>query len=133
MKVYFADTSYYIALLVPQDRAHDAAAQFARDAQVSAVTTDYVLLELAAYFARPPLRTNLVTLMERLRQTHEFTMVRADAATFDEGWQLYRSHPDKDWSLTDCISFTVMRQRRIREALTADHHFEQAGFRAVLK
>jgi uncharacterized protein len=46
--------------------------------------------------------------------------------------ELFGDRPDKDWSLTDCISFIVMEERRITEALTGDHHFEQAGFRALL-
>jgi predicted nucleic acid-binding protein len=49
------------------------------------------------------------------------------------GIQLYDSRPDKQWSLTDCISFVVMQDRGIVEALTGDHHFEQAGFTALLK
>jgi predicted nucleic acid-binding protein len=48
------------------------------------------------------------------------------------GWDLYTQRPDKEWSLTDCVSFTVMRQLRITEALTGDCHFQQAGFRVLL-
>ena len=57
----------------------------------------------------------------------------ADSFYFDEGVRLYVARPDKDWSLTDCISFVVMRERGITEALTGDRHFEQAGFVALLK
>ena len=46
--------------------------------------------------------------------------------------RLFTDRADKDWSLTDCLSFVVMQRRNVNEALTADHHFEQAGFRAVL-
>lgn len=133
MKVYFADTGYYIALLVPQDRAHVTAVRFAADAEIAAVTTDYVLLELAAYFAKPPLRNNLIALVEQLRQVRELTIVRADPALFDRGWEHYCRYQDKGWSLTDCISFLVMQEQRIQDALTPDHHYEQAGFRALLK
>jgi hypothetical protein len=59
--------------------------------------------------------------------------VPASRELFDSGWALYQDRPDKDWSLTDCISFVAMRERGIIEALTGDHHFEQAGFRALLK
>ena len=54
------------------------------------------------------------------------------AELFDEGFDLYCRRPDKDWSLTDCVSFVVMQQRGLREAFTADRHFEQAGFVALL-
>ncbi len=51
---------------------------------------------------------------------------------FDRGFALFRSRPDKEWGLVDCISFTLMRERGLRTALTADIHFQQAGFRALL-
>jgi uncharacterized protein len=61
-------------------------------------------------------------------------LILADAdASLKAGIDLYRARPDKEWSLTDCISFAVMHQYSIREALTADHHFEQAGFVPLLK
>lgn len=56
-----------------------------------------------------------------------------DQILFDAGLELYASRSDKEWSLTDCISFVVMRERGITDALTGDHHFEQAGFVALLK
>jgi predicted nucleic acid-binding protein len=56
-----------------------------------------------------------------------------DGATFVQGVELYRNRSDKDWSLTDCISFVVMTREGITEALTADRDFEQAGFKALLK
>lgn len=54
-------------------------------------------------------------------------------AVYQAGFDLFAARPDKAWSLTDCISFGVMRERGLSDALTADHHFEQAGFRAVFK
>jgi uncharacterized protein len=54
-------------------------------------------------------------------------------ALWQRGIELYAERPDKGWSLTDCISFVVMQDRGITDALTADHHFEQAGFTALLK
>lgn len=52
---------------------------------------------------------------------------------FDDAWSIYKSHADKQWSLTDCISFVAMRRVSITDALTFDHHFEQAGFRALMR
>ena len=60
-------------------------------------------------------------------------LIPPDVALFDAGVQLFANRPDKEWSLTDCISFVVMQQEGITQALTADHHFEQAGFQALLK
>jgi predicted nucleic acid-binding protein len=62
-----------------------------------------------------------------------FEVVGFDPKVQQAGFDLYESRLDKDWSLTDCVSFAVMTQRGLTEALTADHHFEQAGFRAVFK
>jgi hypothetical protein len=62
-----------------------------------------------------------------------FVVVEFDPSIYQTGFELFESRSDKDWSLTDCISFTVMTQRGLSEALTADHHFTQAGFRAVFK
>jgi predicted nucleic acid-binding protein len=61
------------------------------------------------------------------------TIVEANRAIYDAGLNLYAQRPDKDWSLTDCISFVVMKRLRLTEALTADKHFEQAGFKVLLK
>ncbi len=59
-------------------------------------------------------------------------VVFVDQDTYDRGWQLHRERSDKTWSLVDCISFVVMQDLRLTEALTADHHFEQAGFVKLL-
>ena len=59
-------------------------------------------------------------------------IVPASQDVFEQGVELFENRLDKDWSLTDCISFIVMRERGLTEALTGDHHFEQAGFRALL-
>lgn len=52
---------------------------------------------------------------------------------FDEALTLYAGRLDKGWSLTDCASMAIMTRRGITEALTSDHHFEQAGFKVLLK
>jgi len=59
-------------------------------------------------------------------------MVVEEPSSFREGVALFRDRPDKHWSLTDCISFAIMGRLEIRDALTGDHHFEQAGFNARL-
>jgi predicted nucleic acid-binding protein len=60
-----------------------------------------------------------------------FRLARAMPELFQRGKRLYQDRPDKDWPLTDCISFVVMQDEGVREALTADRHFEQAGFKAL--
>ncbi len=74
-----------------------------------------------------------LSLLEALKTSPEVEIVAASTELFAKGVQLYRERADKSWSLTDCMSFVVMRDHGLQDALTADHHFEQAGFRALLK
>ena len=96
------------------------------------VTTDYVLVELANLFSRTGDRGLFVRVVQALRSKEDVEIVAASAPLFDEGLALYAARPDKQWSLTDCLSFVVMRKRGISDALSTDHHFEQAGFTILL-
>lgn len=74
-----------------------------------------------------------MSLLKHLKSDPLIEIVPPTLALFDMGLALYADRPDKQWSLTDCISFVVMRQHGLSEALTGDHHFEQAGYRAMLR
>jgi uncharacterized protein len=128
----FADTFYFMALLNRRDSAH-AKARSQSQGPGRIVTTEYVLNELADAMASRQKRSSLVTLYRLLRSDRNVEIVPASTELFEQGIDLYAARPDKDWSLTDCISFVVMRDRQITDALTGDHHFEQAGFRVLLK
>ena len=99
------------------------------------ITTNYVLAELASLLTRP-LRIPLllqVQFLADIRASSWVDVVHVDIALDAAAWQLWQSRPDKEWSLADCASFVVMQQRGLTEALTTDHHFEQAGFIRLLK
>jgi uncharacterized protein len=81
----------------------------------------------------PAHRQNFTRLLALLKADPDTEIVSASASLFERGAELYARRPDKYWTLTDCISFVVMTERGIVEALTGDHHFEQAGFRALLR
>jgi predicted nucleic acid-binding protein len=132
MKPVLADTSLYISLLSPGDTFHAAAVRAAQALRCPVVVTQFVLLELANALARARSRKLFVNLLPHLRANTNVTIVGISPELFDRGYRLYAERPDKDWSLTNCISFVVMEQEGISEALTADHHFEEAGFRAIL-
>ena len=96
------------------------------------VTTQWVLTELADAMASVRERRQIQDKFRILNDDPGTTVVEASGAWFERGLALYNSRPDKSWSLTDCISFAVMAGMGLTEALTGDHHFEQAGFVALL-
>ncbi|MFI5381207.1 MAG: type II toxin-antitoxin system VapC family toxin [Tepidisphaerales bacterium] len=79
------------------------------------------------------MRPSAITVADQLLSDPSVTVVRASAELFERGRELFRNRPDKDWSLTDCLSFVTMEGHGLRDALTADHHFEQAGFNVLIK
>jgi predicted nucleic acid-binding protein len=134
MNPLFADTFYFLALRNRRDEAHNRAKAITQ--QITGrtlVTTAWVLTEIGDALAAPANRAGFGELLQFLRSNSQVMIVPPDAKLFEQGIEFYRRRPDKAWSLTDCISFVIMTDLEISEALTADHHFEQAGFRALLK
>lgn len=136
MNNVFADTSYWIALINPRDDLYGRLHSF-RDAspELRIVTTQWVLIELLNYFAERGnrLRESASTLVESLSESTDVVVVPHTGEAFLEAFQVYASRPDKSWSMTDCASFLIMQRYGIDSALTYDHHFEQAGFKALLR
>ena len=133
MNSVFADTAFLVAFLSRRDRFHDLAHELMHGLQSRIVTTDWILIELANYMAATRLRVRVASLVRELQGDHRMDVVPASAAAIEAGLAYYEQHSDKEWSLTDCMSFQVMRREGIQQALTADHHFEQAGFEILLK
>jgi predicted nucleic acid-binding protein len=134
MSPVFADTSFYLALLNPRDRHHAPAAELARQRWESIVTSEFVLLEIGnALSGTPRGRDRFLALAERVRTQRGVALAPASHDMFLRGMGRYRDRRDKTWSLTDCISFVIMEEQRLSEVLTADRHFEQAGFKILLK
>jgi hypothetical protein len=131
----FLDATYLIALAMPRDQHHAAAVdlmeQIARR-RVKMLTTHAVLLEVANFLAQPKARPRVVAALEECQRDPLIEIIPLSEELFDKGMAFFRQRSDKAWGLTDCISFVVMREREISEALTADEHFEQAGFVALL-
>ncbi len=133
MSETFADTFHLLALFNPDDASHAKAVKAAKDFQGVLVTTDWILTEFADALSDPANRAECIRMVDDLRRSSSVIIVPASRELFETGWVLYRERPDKGWSLTDCMSFVVMKQRNIRKALTGDRHFKQAGFEALLK
>lgn len=132
MKRLFADTSYYLALLNPRDALHEAAQRIAGISTNPTLTTVWVLTEVADAFSRSDRREEVAEFIIHLMNDVDIRIAPLSQTLFDAGLELYSRRPDKAWSLTDCISFVVMDEYEVKEALTADRHFEQAGFKALL-
>ena len=134
MKSVFADTGYWIAVLNPRDDWHGRAIEASRAlGKARLITTEMVLDELLAALSKIPVRELAITGTQAIRNDPNTEVVPQTSIQFSEAFDLYRRMPDKDWSLTDCASFSLMKQRGISEALAHDHHFEQAGFTALLR
>ena len=132
----FLDTSYVIALKSPRDRHHPAALQWERRIRADSlqvVTTQAVQLEIGAAFSRLAYRNVAAAILEALDRDPSITVVPLDDDIYQRALDLFVSRMDKEWSLTDCVSFVVMRDRAITQALSADAHFAQAGFDALLQ
>lgn len=132
MKPVFADTSYYVALLSETDEWHDAALAWSERLLGRQFVTEYVLVELGSALAKERDRTLYVPFVEHLLADPGTHFIGASRELFHRGLSLFGQRSDKDWSLVDCISFVVMKQRRLTDALTTDRHFNQAGFKALL-
>ncbi len=124
MRACFADTFYFLALLNPDDRAHASALHYAERLPGRLITTAWVVTELADALCEPFHRPAFLELFESLRDEPAVEIIPPDVELFDRGMDLYSHRLDKAWSLTDCISFVVMTERGLVEALTGDHHFE---------
>jgi predicted nucleic acid-binding protein len=133
MKRLFADTFFFFAYLNAEDDAHGAAALYFEGFDGQLVTTECVLLELGDGMAGVRDRQTFTEFHAALRADSSVVIIVSGADLFAEGLALYSSRKDKEWTLTDCISFVVMRREGLGEALTGDHHFIQAGFTALLE
>lgn len=131
MKRIFADAFFYIALLNRRDAAHQRAIKVLTTSGIKTVTTTAVLLEVADAMTAPHWRRVCAGLLEELPKQSGTVVRSLNENLRNRGLDLYGRRPDKEWSLTDCISFVVMQEEGLEEALTGDRHFEQAGFRAL--
>ncbi len=129
----FADTGYFIALLKERDDLHERALRWADAIQEPILTSDYVLVEVANNASAPIIRRRLHVFLENVRGTADIEVAPASTVLMEVGIALHKAQPDKEWSLTDCISFVLMQERGVTRALAFDHHFEQAGFEALLR
>ena len=131
----FVDTSFFIALLNVNDNDHLQAVAlqtWLTAERVGKITSEYVLLELGDGLSRLHFRHLAGRLIELVYQDESFEVVPSSSQLFMKALTPFNERPDKEWGLTDCASFIIMQERELTAGLTADHHYQQAGFRAVL-
>ena len=132
----FLDTAYAIALSSQQDAWHELALQIAdrlEQEQTSLVTTQAILLEIGNALSKQRFRPAAVTLLQALESDPTVEIVPFSPELYNEAFALFRQRPDKDWGLIDCVSFVVMQQHGLAQALTPDDHYRQAGFQVLMR
>jgi len=136
MRILFADTGYWVSLVNPRDDLHKKAQKLSKDIQPAhIITTEMVLVEVLNDFSDRGefFRQAAVKLIEKLYQHPNTTIIPQTSVQFQSALTLYKQRPDKDWSQTDCVSFQIMEEQAIAEALAYDKHFVQAGYQALMR
>jgi uncharacterized protein len=136
MSEVFLDTAYAIALSSPNDLFHQRAILLAEQLETAGarlVTTCAVLLEIGNALSKQRYRPAALRLLDALETDPNVEIIPISKQLYDRAHQLYCERSDKEWGLTDCLSFVVMRERGLTEALTTDQHFLQAGFLALMR
>lgn len=133
MKLDFADTCFWIALMHPGDKLHGQARALSKS-HTKLITTQEILSEFLTFFCCKGeiLRGTAFELVKTIQSNPNVTVIKQTPESFLKGIQFYASRLDKEYSLPDCISMVTMKERGIFQALTHDHHFTQEGFTILM-
>jgi predicted nucleic acid-binding protein len=132
----FLDTAYAIALSSSNDLFHHQAVWLADQLEAAGtrlVTTHAVMLEIGNALSKQRYRPAAIELLDALEADPNVEVIPLSEQLYTRALQLYCERLDKEWGLTDCVSFIVMQDRGIIEALTTDEHFQQAGFQVLMR
>ena len=133
---FFLDTAFAIALIFPKDFFHEKALELAKQVEKTKarlVTTRAIVIEIGNALSKEGLRKSAVELIDSMEADEMISIISISDGVYKDAFKLFRSRLDKEWGLTDCISFVVMKQQGITKALTTDQHFQQAGFITLMK
>ena len=136
MNEVFLDAAYAIALSSVNDRHHERAVTLAERLETEGthlVTTRAVILEIGNALSKVRYRNAAIGLLAALEEDPNVEIIPLSEELFERAFRYYQARQDKDWGITDCISFVVMQDRQLTESLTTDEHFQKAGFRALLR
>ena len=129
----FVDSGFLLALAQPADALHLRALAWASCIAEPLLISEYVLWEVVNYLSRTADRGRAHLITSHVTSDEAYEVIYASRDLFEAGLKLHRERPDKEWSLTDCISFHLMHERGMGRALAYDQHFEQAGFESLLR
>jgi len=128
----FVDTAFVLALVNDRDQYHKRAQELADYLEAQELLiTDAVLLEIGNALARG-YKAQAIEIISFLVESEEVEIFHYSPQIFEKAFAMYKKYADKEWSLVDCISFVIMRERGIKQALTFDRHSEQAGFTVIM-
>lgn len=128
----FIDSGYLIALIRKKDKFHPVALEAAELYSGPFLTTDLILMELANSLSKPTYRKTVVSVIEKIQADSNTIIVPFSSKEMSKAFSLFKRRGDKTWGLVDCFSFVVMKENQIKQALTFDDHFRQAGFETPL-
>ena len=132
--LYFLDTSYILALEIKNESNHQNVLQNwlkLRSTNPQLVTTTYIFDEVVTFLNSRKLHNKAIDIGDRLLRSSSLDLIEIDQTLFNQGWLYFKQYQDKYYSFTDCISFSIMNQKKITIALTLDNHFRQAGFQMM--
>lgn len=129
----FVDTGFVVVLINQRDQYHQQAAELAdRFERHPLIVTNAVLLEISNALVRN-YKKEAIEVIEQFLASDEVEVIHLTPQLFAQAFSQYRMYQDKEWGLVDCISFIVMREARVRQALTFDRHFVQAGSQVLMR
>jgi len=134
-KTYFIDTSYFIALASKLDQYHDKAVKLAKQIlskNIKLITSEFILLEVGNSFSKMHLKQKGINIIKSVYDDENIELITLSNQFYESGLKIFFRENDKNWSLTDCISFSIMHEKEINDSLTSDIHFIQAGFNKLL-
>lgn len=132
----FVDSFAWIAVINKSDNYHRISLKTLEEflnKHVNLITTNYAIIETINALSKVEFRKAVIEFINKLERSPSVEIVKITDEIYNNAWALYQQRMDKNWGITDCTSFEVMRMFNIRKAFTNDKHFEQAGYSVVVK
>lgn len=129
----FVDTSYLVAALDPIDRNHEAAVELRTVFENTApITTNHVVGECWTFARRRYGHDSAMKLVDALRRSERYRILHVEREIEEAALEWLRQHDEREYSFVDAVSFQVMHEYSVVDALAFDHDFHAAGFRTLI-